>query len=752
MSFDRHERVRELFLATSALSSDEREQFLARLRQEDEALEREVRLLITESELNPDFLENPIIDAAFRSKVSDEILKRDDALLAVAGPYRLLRVIGEGAFSRVYLAQQGTPIRRHVAVKVLRSGVDSQAVLRRFEAEQQALASLNHPSIVKIIESDCLSDGSGRPYFVMEYVEGEPITAFADRRGLKPRQRLELVALACEAIQHAHLHGLIHRDLKPSNVLVTEVDGPPVPKIIDFGLAKAIGAMRLTEHTLQTTQGELLGTLAYMSPEQLSGESDIRSDVYALGALAYELLAARPPIDVKNVPIAEAIRRIAEETPLTVSRMSVASHRDLDVILATALAKNPAQRYQSVSALLDDLRRFQSGEPILARKASAARVLAAFVRRHRVTSAVVVLAGTVVIVAAVVAITEGMRARLAERRWAARVGQITRDWLVELESRAGTFELWKRVAADAREDARELLARDPNNADFLDLSAFATRHLSRIAFETRDYADCLALREEAYRLRRAAASANPSNATIRKELALDMVLIGDVHWQLGDMATQRVWLDRSAELTRQLAVDDPSTENRSRLAWSYQRLGGNELYEGRFDSAREYVEESLRLLHTLLEEDATNVSALECMRLDYAYLAVLAQRDGRRLEISRCMQESLRLAERLVEIDGTNRHYLIAYLHALFTHADYCADRSEAYRLYEAGYRRAENLLSLEPHHKEGLVFTSSFAQRAAVCALQQGDPAKARKLPSRSGDPCEPHSHGQSVRSGRRG
>ena len=372
MSQQRFRRAKEVFAAARRRPAEERTAFVAEACAGDSDLRQEVDSLLDFHRRDRGPLE--AAGAAEAQQLGD------------IGPYRLARLLGRGGMGEVYEAEQRSPIRRRVALKVIRGGLDSEQVVARFESERQALALMSHPGIAAVLDAATTEDG--RPYFVMELVQGSPILDYCDANGLDSNERLELFATVCRAVQHAHERGIIHRDIKSSNVLVAEQDGRAVAKLIDFGIAKAIGPA-VHELGPQTVTGQLLGTPESMSPEQTelgTAIVDHRSDVYSLGALLYHLLSGSAPFDVDAAGAAgfdELRRVIREQQPVPPSQLLPSLDSDLDWIVLKALAKEPTRRYSSADELADDIERHLRRQPIRARPPSRAYQLRKAIERRR---------------------------------------------------------------------------------------------------------------------------------------------------------------------------------------------------------------------------------------------------------------------------------------------------------------------------------------------------------------------------------
>jgi len=401
---------------------------------------------------------------------------------ATIGPYRLLQLVGEGGMGEVWLAEQVRPVHRQVALKIIKAGMDTAQVIARFEAERQALALMDHPAIARVFDAGATTQG--RPYFVMEYVRGESITSYVTRHKLSIPDRIDLFVQMCEGVQHAHQKGIIHRDLKPSNILVTLQNDRPVPKIIDFGVAKAV-THSLTERTLYTELGALVGTPEYMSPEQaeLSGvDIDTRTDVYALGVVLYELLTGILPFELRERSLDEIRRTIREVDPprpsikVTTSvdsvgpstssgdaaRIASQLRGDLDWITMKALEKDRTRRYATIGELAADLQRHLDNQPVLASPPSVVYRADKFVRRHRAGAAV---AAGVLLLLLGFAITMTMQARRIARErdranQEAEVSRRVQDFLTGLFQVASPSE-----ARGSSITAREILDQGAKRID-----------------------------------------------------------------------------------------------------------------------------------------------------------------------------------------------------------------------------------------------------------------------------------------------
>jgi serine/threonine protein kinase len=518
------------------------------------------------------------------------------------GPYKLLQQIGEGGMGTVWMAEQEHPVRRRVALKVIKPGMDSSQVLARFEAERQALALMDHQNIAKVFDAGTAPQG--RPYFVMELIKGVPITKFCDEHHLTPRERLELFVPVCQAVQHAHQKGVIHRDLKPSNVLVTLYDGKPVPKVIDFGVAKALHA-KLTDRTLFTDFGVVVGTLEYMAPEQAALshlDVDTRSDVYSLGVLLYELLTGTTPFERKRLRSAaldEILKIIREEEPPKPSTRlsesggslpSIAAARktepaklsrlvrgELDWIVMKALDKDRGRRYETANGFARDIQRYLADEAVEACPPSAGYRLRKFVRRHR---------GRVAVAALVLFALVG--------------GVIGASWgMVEARRQRDAAEAERLAAAEARDRAEAAQQRAKDEADKAQAErdkAEAARALADRNFQTaraavEDYLERvtnypnLKNNPNSHELRKQLlASALPfyeefvrqksDDPKIRSDQGAACIRLAAVHVEMGDHQAALREYTSARDIVAKLAADFPAVPlYRRDLAYTHDRLG-----------------------------------------------------------------------------------------------------------------------------------------------------------------------------------
>jgi serine/threonine protein kinase/tetratricopeptide (TPR) repeat protein len=581
----------------------------------------------------------------------------------VIGSYKLIEPIGEGGMGTVWMAQQTEPVKRLVAIKLIKAGMDSKQVIARFDAERQALALMDHPNIARVLDGGqtppAYAGGSPRPYFVMDLVKGVPITKYCDEHRLTPRQRLELFVPVCQAIQHAHQKGIIHRDLKPSNVLVAQYDGRPVPKVIDFGVAKAAG-QSLTDKTLVTGFGNIVGTLEYMSPEQAEVNQldiDTRSDIYSLGVLLYELLAGSPPFSRKELEKAgmlEMLRVIREQEPskpstklsssdalptlsanrgIEPAKLARLVRGELDWIVMKALDKDRGRRYETANGFAIDVQRYLAGEPVLAAPASAMYRLRKLARRHRgpvIAASLVLLA----LVAGVIGTTVGML----------QAKQATKDALEQkhLAEQAAEQEREAKVREARRADgeqkakvqAEQNLAFAKKGNEILG-SVFAGLDPKQIAESGRPLQDVLR-----QNLGKAVKELESSAIGDPLEVAEMQNVLGGSLWALGEYALAVEVFDKALK-TRQakLGPDDPDT------LMSMNNLGLAYADSGKLDKALPLYEETLRLMKAKLGPDHPD-SLTGMHNLAGGYLAT-----GKLDKALPLYEESLKLREAKLGLD-----------------------------------------------------------------------------------------------------
>jgi serine/threonine protein kinase len=650
--------VKEIFLAAlEKEGASEREAYLSETCGNDSALREQVDALLRRHEQAGSFLQ---VAAPQESKgrnqesrgsatVDVPILERPGTII---GPYKLMELIGEGGMGLVFVAEQQYPVRRKVALKVIKPGMDTRAVVARFEAERQALALMDHPNIARVHDGGETS--TGRPYFVMELVKGIPITAFCDKNRLTTRERLELFIHVCEAVQHAHQKGIIHRDIKPTNVLVVSHDGTPVVKVIDFGVAKSIG-QQLTDKTIYTQFVQLVGTPLYMSPEQ-AGESgldvDTRSDIYSLGVLLYELLTGTTPFNKDRLKEAsyEEIRRIIreEEPPKPSTRIStlgqaattVSTQRrsdpnalrqmvrgELDWIVMKAMEKDRGRRYQTANGLAMDVQRYLHDEPVLACPPSAKYRLQKFARKYRAILRIAAVFVVFLVLAATVSIWQAIRATQAEKQ-ALRERDRAQDSFKL--ARDAVYSLFTQVSQNPR------LKAQPMESFRKDLLRIAKDFHERFINEQFDAPE------------------------VRHDLGLAYLRLADIERELGEFSDAEKSLAKAIETFRALLGEHSGEVEYERdLGASYAALALVDFEMGPYEKAEAAFEQALAIQEKQAEafpEAAEYRFALAKTYRAYGYM------QGRRHKVESALKrfnQALDILNKLVQDYPVPEHRLL---------------------------------------------------------------------------------------------
>ncbi len=603
------------------------------------------------------------------------------------GPFRIVEQIGQGGFGVVYLAEQEEPVRRRVALKIIKLGMDTPEVLARFEAERQALALMDHPGVAHVFDAGTTE--MGRPYFAMEYVQGVPITDYCDKNRLSNRERLDLFIRVCEAVQHAHQKGIIHRDLKPSNIMVTMQDEKPAPKVIDFGIAKALH-QKLTDHTLHTERGQLIGTPEYMSPEQaeMSGlDIDTRADIYSLGVVLYQLLIGTLPFDSASLrmggPLAvqRAIREQDAQKPSTLlqtrrdSTPSIAHNRntdpdtlirqirgDLDWITLKAVEKDRTRRYASASELAADVRRYLNDEPVLATPPSTAYRMKKFVRRHRafvVASAAV----SVAVVAGLSSATYGFIRARSEKEKTEKVA----DFMQQTLAGAGPSVARGRDTTMLREMMDT--AADRINRGELSQAPEAEIRMRETIGTT--YRDLAAFDRAAEMLAPAVMLARRTYSAKSPELASVLQASALLNLRRADSATAETQAREALEIYRRRYPGD-----RDEVASALGVLAEAQMARGNLSEAEASYRAALAMHQRLFGPDHLQVAA------DLSNVGVVLTGRGEIAEATACGEKSLAIRKRAFAGDHPEIAVVLDNLAVLY-------DRAGNYQLAEDRSREA---------------------------------------------------------------
>jgi serine/threonine protein kinase len=650
---------RDLFMAALPIEDPARRRdYLDEACGGDSGLRRRVGALLLAFEQAGSFLQQPpnaasTSDQPTAGPSGDE----SEGVGTVIGPYKLLEQIGEGGMGTVYRAEQTEPVRRVVALKVIKPGMDSRQVIARLNAERQALALMDHPHIAKVLDAGATE--TGRPYFVMELVEGTPITRYCDEHRLTPRERLELFVPVCQAVQHAHTKGIIHRDLKPSNVLVGPYDGKPVPKVIDFGVAKAMG-QQITEATLLTGFGAVIGTLEYMSPEQAQLDNvdiDTRSNIYSLGVVLYELLTGTTPLPherVKEAAILEVLRLVREEEPprpstrlssteglpriaanrgLGPRTLTGLAHGDLDWIVMKALEKDCKRRYETASAFSADVQRYLVDEPVQACPPSAWYRLPKFARRNKGTLAAAFAAGIVALIGLGIVSAVQTKARNDLDRKNGELTQANAD--LDLQRRRA--EANETQAIDAVKKFGDAIAEEPLLKDTLVLKDLRNRLLQGPLTFFRGLRERL----QADRDTRPEALVRLAEAVHKYAHLTD---------EIGDTQDGLKAHEDSLAIWEGLTRDDPENpEYQSGSAWIHNCRGRFLSDTGQPGEARRAIESALAIRRKLAEDHPTVTLYQRDPAASHQSLGLLLSETGRPAEARRSYESALAIGRKLAE-------------------------------------------------------------------------------------------------------
>lgn len=586
-----------------------REDYIQRETRDDPDLAEVVRGMLRASQRSDEWPAHLPRSDSFRRAVDDGwAAPRLEIIGERIGEYRIIEEIGSSFHSRVYLARQESMVHRQVAIKIVCNAAENDHILKRFEVERIALGMMGHPNIVSLYECGTL----GRhPYFVMEYIPGRPIDQALKEENTTLEGRIRMMITVCRAVHHAHLRGVIHRDLKPSNVMVMDNEGELIPKIIDFGVARGVD-VPLAHSAVRTSEGTLVGTLAYMSPEQVTGESiDIRTDVYALGALLYEIITDESPLGDKNTTLPDLILAITQAPlkPLRVHGLS--AQKDMNFILAKAMEKKPSDRYQSAGDLALDLERYLRGDAIHARPRSLlyeARKLAA---RHRWAAGALALLATVFLAGFVMIAIAQQETKRQEQIARTAIPFLLGSLLDELDRLSGTYERRLQTIEAAVALARPLAETIPEDLENQILYVRTLHALADTKAEPTDVFVVESERREAMKICERMTQRFPNSPEAKYWFSYSGVKIGDLAYHRGDRKEAYRWFEKCFIIDKELVRQNPDNLTYVvLLSWSYERMGSMKKALGRLQEAKAYYLKRLQLMSPLLQSNPSHEEAL----------------------------------------------------------------------------------------------------------------------------------------------
>ncbi len=714
-------QAKPLFLLAARLRPHERAAFLAAACP-DPAIRREVEGLLVHGDRMdeadsagprpwpvPRRLADPPTDDAGQPEVGP-------APDSIAG-FAVKGLLGEGASGLVYLGEAGSGAR--VAIKVMRPGLVSPTTWRRFALEPQIMAHLDHPGIARVLAIGTLPaggwGGEGRPYFVTEFVAGRSLRAYAKEESLPQQAILHLFGAIGDAIQHAHSRGVIHRDLKPANILVT---ARGEPKVVDFGVARLL-APTWERATVNTVLGQIVGTLEYMAPEQLasSATSDIRADVYSLGAILYELLSGRPPVEVRGLSMPDALLAVAGQAIPRLASVAPDTTGDLETIIHHALARDPARRYQTVAELSADLRRFLAKEPIAARPPTLLYHARTWLRRRRLAAAATGAALALALASLFWLVVTGQLAKRTARDAEVIAESVVGDTFDYLSSLGGALGRRHAIIGKIEEPIRSLAASHPDDSRHqLNLARLLSAKADLAADEGR-FDEALRLRRESLRLHRELLDREAPNDDWSAELSIAMV-------RLGDLLMRQRSLEEGLDLYRSALAIDESLAARSptgisrldQLAWSYLRLASASSDQGDLATALAYIGKGTSIVDRLCELDPSRTASLHAAFTVHGYARQLESALHAGPAPDSHFDRLLGLSDRLLAAEPHNRVYLVQHVDLLIAAAHTSFGEGPTARGFDLVARGKEAIAALSV---EGVAREELLRCRAALASIE---------------------------------